>query len=222
MLLIQQKFCRDSPLYKIHGRLNFMWKLLPFLIAFIFPLVFTTFVWAGDFYKGLLAAEKGDFLTALMEWEPLALAGDDMAQFNLGQLYNKGGVDLPKSHETAAKWFSLAADSGHAGAQYNLGWMYDNGYGVQKNFKVAVKWFILAAEQEDPDAQFNLAHHYALGNGVKVDYVYAYMWASFSDSNGSKDGKKLRGYLEKLLNPSQKRESQKLSKECIRKKYQGC
>ena len=32
--------------------------------------------WSADFDKGLAAAQKGDFATALLEWTPLAEQGD--------------------------------------------------------------------------------------------------------------------------------------------------
>jgi TPR repeat protein len=37
--------------------------------------------------KGLAAAQKGDFATALREWKPLAEQGDARAQFKLGAIY---------------------------------------------------------------------------------------------------------------------------------------
>jgi len=46
--------------------------------------------WSADFQKGLAAAQKGDFVTALREWEPLAEQGDADAQFNLGIMYANG------------------------------------------------------------------------------------------------------------------------------------
>ena len=44
--------------------------------------------------------------------------------------------------ETKAK-----AEAGDADAQYNLGWMYDEGEGVEQDFKEAVKWYQKAADQ---------------------------------------------------------------------------
>lgn len=54
------------------------------IVAFPFPL------FAQDFYKGLSAAQTGDFKTALKEWKPLAEQGDKTAQFNLGIMYHQG------------------------------------------------------------------------------------------------------------------------------------
>ncbi len=45
----------------------------------------------------------------------------------------------------AVKWFRKAAEQGYGGAQFNLGVMYDNGYGVPQDYVQAYMWFNLAA-----------------------------------------------------------------------------
>ena len=40
--------------------------------------------WGGDLDKGLSAFQRGDFITARLEWTPLAEQGNAIAQFNLG------------------------------------------------------------------------------------------------------------------------------------------
>ena len=46
------------------------------------------------------------------------------------------------------KWFRKSAEQGHAGAQSNLGVLYDYGRGVTRDYKEAVEWFRKSAEQE--------------------------------------------------------------------------
>ena len=58
--------------------------VLAFLMTLSSPVV------AQDFHKGLAAAQAGDYATALQEWTPLAEAGDEVAQFNLGVMYSNG------------------------------------------------------------------------------------------------------------------------------------
>ena len=43
------------------------------------------------------------------------------------------------------KWFRLAAEQGHASAQYNLGVMYHKGKGVIQNTVYATMWGGIAA-----------------------------------------------------------------------------
>ena len=70
------------------------------------------------------------------------------AQFNLGQMYFAGPVEMQNSVE-AVKWFRRAADQGNVSAQYFLGTMYADGRGVPKNYVNAYIWLNLATAQGD-------------------------------------------------------------------------
>ena len=122
-----------------------MKKLLLTFLIILFSLT-SNVVWSADYQKGLEAAQRGDFATALREWRPLAEQGNVDAQYNLGQMYRRGN-GVPQDYMTAVKWYRLGAEQGNASAQDNLGFMYDNGQGVRRNYKTAVKWFRLAEEQ---------------------------------------------------------------------------
>ena len=63
------------------------------------------------FQKGLDAANRGDFATALREWRPLAEQGDASAQNNLGFMYVYGKGVL-QDYVRAHMWFNIAASSG--------------------------------------------------------------------------------------------------------------
>ena len=52
-----------------------------------------------------------------------------------------------------AHWFASAAELGHAGAQFNLGYMYSVGLGVPRDMPKACYWYMKAAEQGQADAQ---------------------------------------------------------------------
>ena len=177
--------------------------------------------WGADFYKGLTAAQRGDYATALREWAPLAKRGDADAQYNLGQMYRKG-EGVPQDYKTAAKWYTLAAKQGDASAQGNLGLMYRKGAGVPQDYKTAVKWYTLAAEQGDATAQSNLGAMYYNGNGVIQDDVYAHMWFNIAASNGNKFATKNRDIIAKRMTSADISAAQKLARECVRKKYKDC
>lgn len=57
----------------------------------------------------------------------------------------------------AARYYRLAADEGFAGAQNNLGDMYEEGEGVPANGKFAVYWYTRAAERGEPTAYLSLS-----------------------------------------------------------------
>ena len=72
-------------------------------------------------------------------------------------------------YSTAFKEWSPLAEQGMTDAQFNIGWMYDNGIGVKKSYKTALKWYRLAAENEHADAQYILALMYQKGRGTTRD-----------------------------------------------------
>ena len=55
--------------------------------------------------------------------------------------YNEG------DYATALREWEPLAEQGDALVQFNLGFMYDNGYGVPQNYKTALKWYRRSAEQ---------------------------------------------------------------------------
>ena len=73
----------------------------------------------------------------------------------LGWYYN-GALGVETDHNKAFKLFSLAAKTGLAIAQSNLGICYTNGYGVPKSAIEASRQYRLAADQGHTIAQFNL------------------------------------------------------------------
>jgi TPR repeat protein len=69
-------------------------------------------------------------------------------------MYDEGwGVNEDNSE--AAKWYRLAAEQGHSGAQANLGVMYANGEGLPHDFVKAHMWSSLAAAQGVAEAMQN-------------------------------------------------------------------
>ena len=76
--------------------------------------------------------------------EQRAVAGDAVAQYNLGVMYYEGqGVE--QNFKDAAKWFRKAAEQGNAMAQYSLGFMYGKGDGVLQDDVTAYAWWDISA-----------------------------------------------------------------------------
>lgn len=57
------------------------------------------------------------------------------------------------------------AEAGDADAQYNIGWMYLNGYGLRTNDNLALQWWEKASAQGHSDASFSIGMLYSLGDG---------------------------------------------------------
>ena len=92
------------------------------------------------------AYERGDYVTALREWQPLAEQGNPGAQILLGSMY-ADGKGVPKDDRQAVAWYRKAAEQGVDIAQTLLGKMYASGRGVPQDDRQAVSWFQKAAEQ---------------------------------------------------------------------------
>jgi hypothetical protein len=76
----------------------------------------------------------------------------------------------------AAKWWRKAADQGDAAAQFDLGWLYARGQGVETNHSEALRWYRKSAEQGNASAQHWLGHCYLSGTGTAKDEAEAFRW----------------------------------------------
>lgn len=166
----------------------------------------------ADLKAGENAYHRGDYATALHEWQPLAKQGHAAAQYHLGLLYSNG-QGLPKDDAQARQWFEKAASQGHVDAQVNLGSLYDYGRGGAQDFKMAVRWYRRSAEQGNDLAQRRLGLLYERGDGVPKDFVQAYMWYKLGAANGVKSGAIMRDELAARMTSDQLAEAKKLARE---------
>ena len=104
---------------------------------------------------------------------PLLLAVHGLAA---GGIERGGAAYTQGDYGTALREWRPLAEQGDAGAQLNLGFMYDNGYGVPQDYKEAVKWYRRAAEQGNDRAQYRLGLMYINGQGIQQDYKEAMKW----------------------------------------------
>jgi TPR repeat protein len=125
--------------------------------------------------QGFKAYQAGRHAEALEHWRPLAEAGDAVAQFSVGTLYDQGR-GVPQDDAQATAWFRRAAEQGFAPAQFNLGNAYRHGRGVTVSQAEAVRWWRKAAAQGVGGAQFNLGSAYLKGDGVARDEEAARRW----------------------------------------------
>jgi TPR repeat protein len=114
----------------------------------------------------------------------------------------------------------LAAESGEAAAQFNLGVLYDsrlddNGYAIEGNRAEAIKWLLAAAEQGLPRAQSRLAELYADGPNASGNYVNACAWflLATTSSRGIHRHQARSGYerMASYLTPAQLSKAKRLA-----------
>ncbi len=84
----------------------------------------------------------------------------------------------------AHKIFHDLATAGSAAAQFNMGNLFLNGWGVTQNDGEAVRWYRLSSEQGYPAAQFLLGSLYSNGQGVAQDHTTAVQWYRLAARQG--------------------------------------
>lgn len=122
----------------------------------------------------------GACLLACLANAPEASAQDaDNAHFDAGIAAYEVN-DLPLAYRE----FMAAAKEGHAGSQFNVALMYEQGIGVGKDEKQAVAWYGKSAAQGNALAQFNLGVLYENGRGTAIDYAKANEWYRKASAQG--------------------------------------
>lgn len=82
---------------------------------------------------------------------------------------NTTGDECKQIEEKAFSLYQQAAYLGSVQAQYEMGYCYYYGHGVDQDYDEAFKNFMMAAEQGHVDAQYDVGSCYALGRGVNID-----------------------------------------------------
>jgi TPR repeat protein len=180
-------------------------------ILFLCGLFWYSFAAAG-YDEAMAAYAKGDFNTALVEFQPLADRGDAASQYHLGLMYDEG-EGVPRDSAKGVEWFRKAAEQGYANAEFELGYMYILGRGIAQDFKTAAAWFLKAAEQNHSGAQYLLGGMYYQGKGVPQDNTQSYMWYSLASASGDKNATLMCTLLAARMAPGQKDEAEKMARE---------
>jgi uncharacterized protein len=136
------------------------------------------------------AMHRKDYATALRLLEPLARAGDALAQLRLGILYYHGH-GVRESDAQAAAWFQRAAAQGLAEGQFHLANMYAYGLApapeAEDPQRAAARWYFEAARQGHAEAQYSLAVLFLTGSGVTLSAEEARKWMGRAAAQGHAD-----------------------------------
>jgi len=115
-------------------------------------------------------------LTIVFSTLPATVFAEDM---NTGLTAYQAG----RYEEAYQIWLPLAK-KGDANAQFNLGLLYRNGFGVKQNDREALVWFTRAAQQGLLDAQYNTGLMYMDGRGVAISKTDALEWWKLAAAKG--------------------------------------
>lgn len=136
------------------------------IITLLFTMLFASlaysagdYIWEGRFKKELPKAEKGDV----------------KAQYEVGEMYEKGKGAV-RDVQKAFEWYLKAANQGDHKAAYKVGLFYYEGTAVKRDFNKAFTWFSQSADKDYVRAQFYLGEMYEHGHGVSKDNDTALKW----------------------------------------------
>jgi TPR repeat protein len=119
-----------------------------------------------------VGAEDADVQRALSAVRTRADRGDPIAQHTLASNLYSAADDLAQ----AIAWFRKAAAQSHADAEFQLGQIYEFGFGVPADDREALTWYRRAAEHGSSAAQRTVGDHYRRGRAVAMDDVEAVRW----------------------------------------------
>lgn len=131
-------------------------------------------------YGNYLANTRSDDRQLLIEGEGLILQAAeaehaDAMVYVAGSLLEGSGI-FEKDLSLAREYYERAAAQGHPAALGQLGAIYEQGIGCEKNPVAAAKYTMCAAEAGYPQGQFNLFVLYLHGTGVESDTSKALRW----------------------------------------------
>lgn len=117
---------------------------------------------------GKKAYEEGKYSIAFSYFSKAENLYDAQAQYYMGKIYSDWNE--PVDWVKAKYWYELSAEQGNSYGLNALGWLYFNGYAVEKDISKAITFYEKAAAQENEMAYNNLGICYRDGVGVKQDY----------------------------------------------------
>ena len=133
--------------------------------------------------------ETGD-TEGLERLTKLAKDGDAQARFALGVFY-----EHEENYEEAKFWYTLAVEKEVIAAHANLGRMYAEGLGIERDDERAAELFRWAADKGDATSQYNLGRMYQEGAGVTQSETESISWLEQSAAQGFADAQNHLGTI---------------------------
>lgn len=145
----------------------------------------------GLAYEAGLGVKKN--IQLAIHWYKKAIDTDNYipAYHNLGVIYQF----VDGNHAEAVKYYKYAAGENFPLSQCNLGYLYLNGLGVNKDEKEAIRLFLASLEKNIPQAACHLGECFSLGIGVNQDNKSAFPFYQVAAKNGFPPAQKRLGEL---------------------------
>jgi hypothetical protein len=133
------------------------------------------------------AAPMQKFLAASLMGLLLAASGSSIV--SAGALEDGYAAYNSGDYPAALQLFWKNASQGNAEAQYNMGFLYENGRGPATDYREAFRWYQLSAAQGYAAAQTRLGYLYESGCGVSKDDKEAIKWFRLAAAQGYAEAK---------------------------------
>jgi len=129
----------------------------------------------GSLREVLEDVEKQEAANRLNMLRRMAVGGDQQAVASLADSYLFGNTEVGIDRDPAAavEFYGQAADGGNVGAMQNLGILYLQGIGGEKNYTKALHYLHLAAAMGSPAAYNGLGYMLEHGLGVEANSTQA-------------------------------------------------
>jgi len=160
----------------------------------------------ADVQSGVDAWSRGDYSSAVREWEGPAAGGDADALFNLAQAYRFGrGVAVDS--DRAESLYARAAAAGHARAADTYGLMlFEDG-----RREAAMPYLREAAARGDARAQYLLGIAHFNGDFVKEDWPRAYALMTLANSAALPQAAQALVEMDRVISADQRRQAEVLA-----------
>jgi len=143
--------------------------------------------------KAVECYETGKYIESDKWYLKAAKAGHKESMCKAGVICRGKG-----RYNEALEWFHKAEHAGVMMATYWIGYMYELGEGVERDYKAAFNWYKRAANYKVSDAMFELGILYEYGRGVEEDIKKAIDWYQKAVDAGNWAGTVASGNAEAL------------------------
>ena len=168
----------------------FLLKALIFPVLVVPALVVTLLVIRGNeaeqlYYRGLDAADRGDFIEAARNFERASNLGHGNSAYNLALLYREGLLEAPNRQKLAMDFLRKAADNGSLDAEYELGKIAETS--TPPNYDQAAMHYDKAARGGHTEGMLALGRLYEAGLGVNQSPLVAAGFYEKAAAKGNAD-----------------------------------
>ena len=137
------------------------------------PVAATCFAFVFCFVAPLASAAQQSATPSIPELKSRAESGDFSAQNQLSQFLLDKDPSVP-GYDSALSWLRRNVSQNNFHSQFLLGYLYEHGHGVPRDYAQAARCYEASAAQGHQASQNNLAGLYQHGLGVRRNFSKAF------------------------------------------------